>query len=105
MNDSARGPFRINIARSNLDSDETLSPPFRNYDCKNYEECLTLAAAMNWESYTCTGCCGEVNASLCWQAHHAQRKDELVQKICHLPELEMIPNQSALSPRTMNVKR
>jgi hypothetical protein len=56
----------------------------RNLDCANYETCLNLAAALNWETFTCTGCSGEVNQSLIWRAHHAAKKDSVAKKICRL---------------------
>lgn len=29
--------------------------PRRRYECQNYEVCLSLAASLNWESFTCRG--------------------------------------------------
>src|SRR5690606_31514391 len=47
--------------------------PLRRYDCDNYQCCLELAAALDWESFTCLGCSGELNDKLFRQAHMAQR--------------------------------
>ncbi|HPH27833.1 MAG TPA: hypothetical protein PLA87_13380 [Pseudomonadota bacterium] len=30
--------------------------PFRNYECRYYQECLDQACAGRWESWSCTGC-------------------------------------------------
>jgi hypothetical protein len=46
-------------------------PPLRRYECQNYDGCLDLAAALNWTSFTCTGCDGSIDPHL---AHRAQLK-------------------------------
>lgn len=46
-------------------------PPLRRYECQNYDGCLDLAAALNWTSFTCTGCDGSIDQHL---AHRAQLK-------------------------------
>ncbi len=78
------------------------SPP-RNYDCKNYQSCLELAATLNWDSFTCTHlsglkCSGDINEKLVWQAHLAQRSDKVAKRICELPNIvciEKIPGNES----------
>ena len=65
-------------------------PPDRNYDCKHYETCLDLAASLNWSSFTCTGCSGEVNSALLWRAHQNQRKDSVAKALCDLKPIEKV---------------
>jgi hypothetical protein len=81
------GPFQARHLLSVTDADTSANPPERQYDCKNYDTCLNLAAALNWESFTCDGCTGDVDESLCWRAHQAEKKDKLIGRICDLPEL------------------
>ncbi|RIL12380.1 MAG: hypothetical protein DCC75_00545 [Proteobacteria bacterium] len=77
------GPFRV------VDSgcEHNCEPPRRRYSCPNYEICLNLAAALDWDSFTCRGCTGKVNQALHWQARQAKKKDLVARKICHLPEI------------------
>ena len=64
------------------------APPLRQYDCSNYETCLDLAAALDWESFSCNGCCGKINECLVWQAHQVEKYDAVAHMICdHLPPL------------------
>ena len=64
-----------------------LNPPVREYECKNYEICLGLAAALNWKSFTCQQCSGDVNQQLLWRAHHKVRNNPSLSKLCGLPML------------------
>ena len=104
------GPFQIKPHRSDLDRAQSHShrqssfyhgnvavddapeaePPERRYECKNYEQCLDLAAALNWESFTCKKCDGEINEALYWQARQAQRKDAVVKALCDLPPINTL---------------
>lgn len=59
----------------------------RDFDCGNYTTCLGLAAALNWDSFTCAQCSREVNAHLLWRAHHECRKDAILSDICRLPRI------------------
>ena len=54
----------------------------RELDCKNYQTCLNLAAALNWDSFTCESCEGDINESLKWRAIHSTRKDALANALC-----------------------
>lgn len=74
-----------------------LEPPQRKYECVQYETCLDLAATLNWASFTCKNCCGEVSESLQWRAHQIRRRDALAQAICDLPRLSAISNPAANS--------
>jgi hypothetical protein len=67
-------------------------PYVRELDCNNYAECLNLAVALNWSSFTCHGCSGEVNQSLVWRAHHAAKRDLVAKKLCRLQ-----PNSLAIA--------
>ncbi len=69
------------------EEEQTLNPPERSYDCPNYETCLGLAAALDWKSFTCQGCCGTVNQQLLWRAHHRIRNNPSLSKLCNLPVL------------------
>lgn len=66
------------------DSDP-LEIPAREYDCEHYDTCLSLAAALDWNSFSCTGCSGCVNQQLLWRANHALRKNNALRRICNLP--------------------
>ncbi len=61
--------------------------PDRNYDCQNYDTCLGLAAALNWNSFACTGCSGSVNQHLLWRAHSEVRKNKTLAELCDLPNI------------------
>jgi hypothetical protein len=54
----------------------------RELDCRNYTTCLNLAAALNWESFTCEGCEGEINQSLTWRAGQSAIRDKVVKFFC-----------------------
>ena len=80
------GPFQI-IGNEANSPDSPIPPPERRYACAHYETCLDLGAALNWENFTCSSCCGEINESLYWRAHQAMKKDKMVRLICDLPEI------------------
>jgi len=69
---------------------ETMEPPERRYGCSNYDSCLDLAAALNWESFTCKSCSGTINEKLYWRAHQATRKDSVAKALCDLPPLSAV---------------
>ena len=81
------GPFQIIKNGSYAAGDVPLTAPRRRYSCPHYETCLVLAAALNWDSFTCRGCSGEVDQTLCWRAHQMAKKDKVVQEICEIPNL------------------
>lgn len=66
---------------------ERLRRPLRLYSCSNYGICLSLAATLNWDGFTCEGCCGQIDEPLMWQAHLVQRKDKVAAQLCKLPSI------------------
>ena len=84
------GPFQV-IEDTN--ASELANPseaPRRKYDCVNYESCLDLAAALNWDSFTCRGCNQQINHNLVWRAHQAKRHDSIANSLCsHLPNISV----------------
>ena len=61
--------------------------PRRRYDCERYETCLGLAASLNWESFTCRGCCGQPNENLLWRARVSARKDSVAARLLKAPPI------------------
>ena len=47
-------PNPIELRRFNFETD--IDEDFRWYDCILYDQCLNVAAAGNWESFTCRDC-------------------------------------------------
>ncbi len=76
------------LGTSTSSSAETSNLPVRNYDCKNYGTCLGLAAALDWSSFSCKGCSGNVDNRLLWRAHHRVRQNKALQSLCNLPVLQ-----------------
>jgi hypothetical protein len=85
------GPFQI--IEDQGTTDQPISPPRRRYFCPHYETCLNLAAALNWDSFTCRGCCGEIEQTLLWRARQAQKKDKIAHELCELPEITQVEAQ------------
>jgi predicted Fe-S protein YdhL (DUF1289 family) len=81
------GPFQIIESEGVGIVDNPMDSPRRRYDCKNYETCLDVAAALNWDSFTCRGCNGEIAEQLFWRARHALKKDAVVNRLCALPNI------------------
>lgn len=61
--------------------------PRRRYECEKYERCLGLAASLNWDSFTCNGCNGEINEKLTWRAHLSARKDSVAKHLFQAPPI------------------
>jgi hypothetical protein len=78
------GPFQIIESGCQRSETTNANPPRRRYSCSNYETCLNLAAALNWDNFTCRGCSGEINQTLQWQGRQAQRRDLLAKAICNI---------------------
>ena len=97
------GPFQI-IEHETLDIPSMA--PKRRYACPNYETCLGLAAAFNWDSFTCRGCSGEMNQSFLWRAQQSMRKDPIAQEICSssLPEPTCVVREEESSFETPRLK-
>ena len=81
MNTNKNGPFELDES----EDESELYLEFRNYECDCYKTCLGIAAGLNWDDFSCRGCCGEVDQSLLWQVRQEQRKDGLVKKLCSVP--------------------
>lgn len=89
----------LSLAVAPLPGEIQPEPPIeREFDCCNYTTCLGLAAALNWGSFSCSNCCGEINMHLLWRAHHACRKDAILSDICRLPPIAA--SVSNANPRT-----
>jgi hypothetical protein len=92
------GPFQI-IEQESLDSPS--EAPKRRYECSHYETCLNLAAAMNWDSFTCRGCNGEVNESYFWRAQQEAKRDKIVRTLCsHMPDISLVSNGQNTTSQT-----
>ena len=83
------GPFQVIEEEGSGDLDKPIQPPRRRYSCENYENCLDMACALNWDSFTCRGCSGDMNEALLWRSHVAKRKDNVAKKLCQIPEINM----------------
>lgn len=77
----------VNSAHSETTGDTEYEIPERQYDCSNYSTCLGLAAALDWNSFSCTSCSGSVNEKLLWRAHQKVRENKALQRVCNLPVL------------------
>lgn len=75
------GPFQV-IESDSLDVPH--EPPKRRYSCSCYDTCLELAAALNWDSFTCRGCSGVIQEALFWRARQAHKKDSVAKSLCAL---------------------
>lgn len=102
--DGNKGPFKVIASTSpcviteSFFYDERPPGPPREYECEHYGLCLTVAAALNWETFTCEGCSGEMDDALLWQARIAARKDGIAQKICKLPHAACLVNHAFGTP-------
>lgn len=88
------GPFQIIESEGCGLVDAPMTPPRRRYSCAHYATCLDLAAALNWDNFTCRGCCGEVEESLYWRAHQASKKDNVARSICDLPDIKYVASEA-----------
>lgn len=94
---SACGPFEVPRESSSPESSDTYAQSEqllgatqpanhdaleRRLECSHYEECLNLAAALDWESFTCAGCNGEIDESLLWRAGQSTKRDAVAKAIC-----------------------
>ncbi len=82
------GPFQIIKNGEYGLGDVPLPAPRRRYSCPHYETCLNLAAALNWDNFTCRGCSGQVDQTLYWRAHQMAKKDNVVRQLCEIPNLQ-----------------
>lgn len=75
----------------------SIETPDRNFECANYTTCLNLAAALNWDSFTCYGCCQEINQQLLWKAYGKVRNDKEMEQLCDLPLLKRTASAGILT--------
>lgn len=61
----------INFPKRITENSKTLI--YRNFDCPNYEGCLSLCATLNWDSFTCENCPGLINRNLMLKAHQKRK--------------------------------
>lgn len=85
-----KGPFQLIEDDEELQLHRRGEKPRRKFSCPHYHHCLALAAALNWDSFTCRNCCGEMNKALIWRAHHEKKRDKVVNVICDIPDIHFI---------------
>ena len=95
------GPFQVIEDTNSSELGNPSEAPRRKYDCINYESCLDLAAALNWDSFTCRGCNQQINNNLVWRAHQAKRHDSIANSLCnHLPNISVLCSESETTTLT-----
>ena len=77
----------------------------RDFDCDNYDTCLSLSAALNWNSFSCENCCGCVNKQLLWRAHQEARGDKDLAPLYNLPSIKTVSSKPAPSVREPQLKK
>jgi hypothetical protein len=77
------GPFVLKSKECRFSEDEI--GPERQFNCSNYNNCLSLAAALNWDSFSCKGCSGTIDQTILWRAKAASKKDPSLHKLCDIP--------------------
>jgi hypothetical protein len=90
------GPFQIIECDGSGSIDEPITAPRRRYSCPRYATCLDLAAALNWDSFTCRGCSGEIDETLLWRARQAQKRDSVAGEICEIPEIKYVGTEGEI---------
>ncbi len=80
-------PLGRTTPRLAIIQDTSIKAPERNFDCDNYDLCLGLAAALDWSSFSCQGCCGRVNKQLLWRANHKAKEDKSLSGLFNLPSI------------------
>lgn len=83
------GPFQIIASDESGTIESPMNAPRRRYDCQHYETCLAIAAALNWDNFTCRGCCEQIDEALFWRARQAIKKDSVVEKLCDFPSIQL----------------
>lgn len=89
------GPFQIIESEGCGNVDAPISAPRRRYECHHYPTCLDLAAALNWDSFTCRGCSEEIDQSLLWRAKQAEKRDSVARSLCDIPGIPHIEKRPA----------
>jgi len=62
----------------------------RDIHCNNYSNCLGLAVALNWNSFSCEGCKKQINTQLIWKAHAKTKSNQLLEVICQPKNLRRV---------------
>ncbi len=91
LKNSKPGPFQI--VRDDEPEVQAVAPslaPKRRYDCSNYEQCLDVATALDWDSFTCRGCTGEPDQQLLWRARQNARKDKIASSLITIPKVKIV---------------
>lgn len=83
------GPFQIIESEGCGNVDAPISAPRRRYGCDHYDTCLNLAAALNWDSFTCRGCSEEIDEALLWRAKQAEKRDSVARSLCQIPHIQL----------------
>ena len=92
------GPFQIIESDGSGVVEQPIAPPRRRYSCPRYSTCLDLAAALNWDSYTCRGCSGFIDETLLWRARQAQKNDAVAGQLCEIPEIQYVDSDTPGEP-------
>jgi hypothetical protein len=83
------GPFQIIESEGSGNVDAPTAAPRRRYECLHYPTCLDLAAALNWDNFTCRGCSAEIDQALLWRAKQAEKRDNVARSLCHIPQIQL----------------
>lgn len=78
-----QGPIQIAFC------DNSSPIPVRDVTCSNYQECLNIAACLNWMSFSCENCTGEVAPHLRWRSRIERRRDPVCQALMPAPVIEV----------------
>jgi len=86
------GPIQIAVY-------DNASPiPVREVSCPNYQECLNIAACLNWLSFSCEDCTREIAPHLRWRARIERRRDPICQALMPPPMIEVTEGGRQNSP-------
>jgi hypothetical protein len=83
------GPFQIIDIDDAKEAACPVAAPKRRYSCSNYNSCLNIAGALDWDNFTCRGCNGEIEPSTLWRARQAARNEQGMKKLFSFPEIEV----------------
>jgi len=78
-----QGPIQVAVY------DNSSPIPVRDISCSNYQECLNIAACLNWLSFSCENCTGEVAPHLRWRSRIERRRDPVCQALMPAPVIEV----------------
>ena len=92
------GPFQVIESDGSGNIDQPIDPPRRRYSCEHYATCLNLAAALNWDSFTCRGCNGQVDECLLWRARQAKKRDQVAERLCEIPQVAIVNAEDEFPP-------